>query len=78
MFDSLIEFDVVLWNESDGFAGFAGASSSSDAMDVRLGIRWYVVVDDNINVRYVQTTRGNIGGNLKFFCNNNVESSDIK
>ncbi len=78
MFDALVEFDVVLWNESDGFAGFASTSSSSDAMDVRLGIRWNVVVDDNIDVRYVQTTGGNIGGNLKIFCNSNKESSDVK
>jgi len=65
MFDPLIEFDVVLCNESDGFAGFSCAGRSSDAMNVRLGIRRYVVIDDDINVRYVQTTRGNVSSDLK-------------
>ena len=56
MLNSLIEFDVVLRNKSDGFSGFARTSRSSDTMDVRLGIRRDVVVNDDIDVRYVKTT----------------------
>ena len=67
MLNSLIEFDVVLRNESDGLAGFACTSRSSDAMDIRLGIRRDVVVDDDVDVRYVQTTRGNVGSDLEIF-----------
>ncbi len=56
MFDSLIKFDVVLSDKCDGFAGFASTSCSTDTMDVRLGIRRYVVVNDDVNVRNVETT----------------------
>ena len=67
MLNSLIEFDVVLRNKSDGFSGFARTSRSSDTMDVRLGIRRDVVVNDDIDVRYVDTTWSNVRCDLEKF-----------
>ncbi len=55
MFDSLVELDVILRNKSDGFARFARTSCATDAMDVCLGVRGNVVINDDVNVRNVET-----------------------
>jgi hypothetical protein len=54
--DSLVQLDVVLGNERDGLAGAARAGSSPNAVDVVFAVRRDVVVDDDVNVRNVQTS----------------------
>jgi hypothetical protein len=65
MLNSLVQFDVVLRDEGDGFAGLAGSGCSTDAVNVGFRVCRYVVIDDDVDVGNVQTARSDVGGNLE-------------
>jgi hypothetical protein len=56
MFDSLVEFNVVLSHHRDGFSRATCARCSTDAMNVVLAVCWDVVVQHNVDVGDVQTS----------------------
>ena len=55
-FDALDKLDIVLRDERYGLPGASGTGSTADAVDVVLRVCRYIVVDNDINVRNIQTT----------------------
>lgn len=60
--DTLVQLHVVLRDDRHGLAVAASAGGSPDAVNVGLGVRRNVVVDDHVHVRDVQTAGGHVSG----------------
>ena len=49
-------------HKGNGFPILIGSSSASDAMDVVVSCAGHIVIDDHLNVVYINTTREQVGG----------------
>lgn len=54
--DALDELDIVLRDQRDGLAGASGTSGTTDTVDVIFRVCRDIVVDNDVDVRYIQTT----------------------
>lgn len=62
-FDPLEQLDIVLRDKGDRLAGSSSTRRSTNAMNVVFGMRWNVVIDDNVDEWNVETAeRRKVGG----------------